>query len=213
MTDGAAAKELAEDDAVGADAIDLTTSERLDQLVETAPGEKVTLGWVLDQLEERAFGFFMLILALPCCIPFLYGVPQVVALPLLFIVGQLVIGRKRPWLPEKLRSREVTTASLRDLVRRGRPYLQFFERLSRPRLTFLTRPPMDKLVGVALLVFSLSILTPLPGTNTAPGIAVAMVSLGFLERDGVLVGAGVVAGVLWVSILLLAAVGLVGLVA
>ncbi|MEO0525567.1 MAG: exopolysaccharide biosynthesis protein, partial [Pseudomonadota bacterium] len=81
---------------------DMAISERLDQLAENAPADTVTLSWVLDDLNERAFGLFLLFLALPCCIPFLYGVPQIVALPMMFVSVQILFGRRSPWLPEKL---------------------------------------------------------------------------------------------------------------
>ena len=71
-----------------ADDADRSISDRLEALGADAPGESVTLGWILDQLHERAFGLFLLILALPCCIPFLYGIPQIVSLPLVFVSAQ-----------------------------------------------------------------------------------------------------------------------------
>ena len=48
---------------------DVAISDRLDQLAARAGGAQVTLGWILEQLHERAFGLFLLILALPCCKP------------------------------------------------------------------------------------------------------------------------------------------------
>ena len=51
----------------------LPISRRLTQLAEDAESETVTLDWIMTQLHERAFGLFLLILALPCCIPFLMG--------------------------------------------------------------------------------------------------------------------------------------------
>lgn len=185
-------------------------TERLEILAENAAYEAdeegyVTLGWMLEQLHERAFGVFLLVLALPCSIPFLYGVPQVVALPMLFVAGQMAIGRRFPWLPERLTSRRVKAESLADLVRRGRPYIGFFERLSRPRLIFVTRRPFEQIVGLFLFFFSCSILLPLPSTNTVPGIAVAVASLGLLQRDGLLTLLGIVIGTAWIALLLLAA--------
>lgn len=181
----------------------LSTSERLEQIIAGTPGDTITLGALLDQLHERAFGVFLLILALPCCIPFLYLVPQIVAFPLLLVSAQLVFGRDTPWLPTRLRDREVRTESLRDLTRRAGPYLRFFERISRPRLSFLTRAPMDRLLGLFLVLFCISIMLPLPSTNTVPGIAVAIAALGLLERDGVLVTLGVVIGSAWIAALIL----------
>ncbi len=190
---------------------DLSISGQLTELSAAAQGDSVTLGWILDQLHERAFGLFLLILALPCCIPFLYGIPQIVALPLVFVSGQIVLGRRVPWLPERLRQRPVLTASLAELSRRADPILKRIEAVSMPRLAVITRPPMDRLVGIALLLFSASILTPLPATNIVPGIAVLLVSMGLLQRDGALVGVGCVLGTLWIGALLFAGATLVTL--
>ncbi|MBF9047094.1 exopolysaccharide biosynthesis protein [Rhodobacterales bacterium LSUCC0031] len=182
----------------------VTISARLTRLVADADGDTVTLAWVLDQLHERAFGLFSLVLALPCCIPFLYGVPQVVALPLLFIAAQIVLGWSVPWLPRQLGERRVTTASLAALAQRADPWLRRIEAVSRPRLAALTRRPLDQLVGLALLVFSISILVPVPGTNTVPGIAVAIMAIGMLQRDGLLVVFGLILGAAWIGTLLVA---------
>jgi len=152
----------------------ITISQRLHQLARDAEGDMVTLDWIMGQLHERAFGLFLLVLALPCCIPFLYGVPQIVALPLMFVSGQMLLGRSTPWLPRKLGARQVATASLEGLAERAGPWLRRIEAVSRPRLAALTRRPFDQLVGIALVVFSASILVPLPGTNTVPGIAVVI---------------------------------------
>lgn len=187
-------------------------SRRLAMLAEDAGGENVTLGWIMAQLHERAFGLFLLVLALPCCIPFLYGVPQVVALPLMFISVQLLIGRKMPWLPERLGARTVSAGALANLSDRAEPWLRRIEAVSRPRLAGLTRAPLDRLVGVALVVFSTSILVPLPGTNTVPGIAVVIVAMGLLQRDGILVILGMVLGTAWIGTLLVAGASLVSVI-
>jgi hypothetical protein len=194
------------------DSEDLGISARLDQLVASAEGGNVTLGWILDHLNERAFGLFLLILALPCCIPLLYGVPQVVALPLMFISLQVLAGRRVPWLPGKLSAREVATESLRNLSTRAAPWLPRIETFSRPRLGFLTRAPLDRLVGAALVVFSASILVPLPATNTVPGFAVVIVAMGLLQRDGILVLIGSILGTAWIATLIIAGASLASLI-
>lgn len=189
-----------------------TISERLDQLARDAGGAAVTLDWVLAQLHERAFGLFLLVLALPCCIPFLYGVPQIVALPLMFISLQILLGRSVPWLPARLGARQVEAASLARLSDRAGPWLRRIEAVSRPRLAALTRRPLDQIVGVALVIFSASILVPLPGTNTVPGIAVVIVAMGLLQRDGLLVILGSLLGMAWIGTLLVAGATLASLI-
>ena len=191
---------------------DMAISGRLHQLADSAGGADVTLGWVLDQLNERAFGLFLLVLALPCCIPFLYGIPQVVALPLMFVSVQILIGRRVPWLPQRLAARAVDARDLQGLAHRAGPWLRRIEALSRPRLGMLTRAPADRVIGAALVVFSASILVPLPGTNTVPGIAVVVIAMGLLQRDGLLVILGTLAGTAWIATLLIAGATLASLI-
>ena len=183
---------------------EMPISRRLFQLAEDAEGGTVTLNWILAQLHERAFGLFLLVLALPCCIPILYGIPQIVALPLMFVSGQILLGSTSPWFPGRLGAREVSKVNLESLAARAKPWLEKVEALSRPRLGVLTRPPVDRIIGVALVLFSASILVPLPGTNTVPGFAVVLVSMGFLQRDGILVIAGSVLGTVWIATLIFA---------
>lgn len=187
-------------------------SQRLTQLAEDAGGEAVSLQWILEQLHERAFGLFLLILALPCCIPFLYGIPQVVALPLMFVSAQIVFGRQAPWLPQRLGSRTVSSEGLQGLAERAGPWLRRIEALSHPRLIALTRPPLDRVVGLALVLFSASILVPLPLTNTVPGFAVVVVAMGLLQRDGILVLGGALLGTAWIASLIFTGASLISLV-
>jgi len=193
---------------------DLAISRRLDLLAAsaTARGDAVPLDWILGELHERAFGLFLLVLALPCCIPFLYGIPQIVALPLMFVSAQLLVGRLTPWLPGRLGARDISTEGLQNLADRAGPWLRRIEALSRPRLGALTRTPADRLVGLALVLFSASILVPLPGTNTVPGIAVVIVAVGLLQRDGLMVIVGSLLGLAWIGTLIFAGATLASLI-
>jgi len=190
----------------------LAISERLVRLGEEAETEQVSLDWILSQLHERAFGLFLLILALPCCIPFLYGVPQIVSLPLMFISAQILIGRRMPWLPGSLGGRTVSADGLRRLSDRAGPWLRRIEGLSKPRLSALTTSPLDRAVGAALVLFSASILVPLPGTNTVPGFAVVVVAMGLLQRDGIMVVIGSLLGTAWIASLIFAGASLISLI-
>ena len=191
---------------------DMAISDRIDALVTEAAGETVTLHWLMEHLHERAFGLMLLVLALPCCIPFLYGIPQVVSLPLMFVSAQIAIGRRAPWLPRSLAARTVTAGDLATLSRRAGPWLRKIEAISHPRLALLTRAPADRIVGLALVLFSASIMVPLPATNTVPGFAVVLVAMGLLQRDGLLVILGMMTGTAWIASLLLAGATLISLI-
>ncbi|MCP4383801.1 MAG: exopolysaccharide biosynthesis protein [Hyphomicrobiales bacterium] len=165
---------------------------------------EITLGELSEAMEERAFGLLILILALPCCLPFVYLLPQIVALPMVVLAWQMATGRPSPWLPETLRKRVLPVARLLDVVDRTRRYGGgFVERLAHPRFATLTSDRGTRVIGALMLVPCLSILVPLPLTNTVPGFGVALTSVGLIERDGLFVIVGLIVGLAWVLLLVI----------
>lgn len=164
-------------------------------------GRTARLGDIIDRLDERAFGLLLLLLALPCCLPFVYVLPQIVALPMLALCGQLAAGRTHPWLPGKLSRRDFSVNAFKNVVARSERYLGWIERFAKPRWGAVTGHLGARIVGGLLLIPTASILVPLPSTNTIPGIGVAIASLGLIERDGVLVVLGLLIGFAWVVLL------------
>ncbi|MFT6542538.1 MAG: hypothetical protein ACJAU5_001625 [Maricaulis maris] len=184
-----------------------TTSPRgligtLEQIAGTAPDDGLSLGEFVDALGERAFGVILFAMALPVCIPFLYGVPQVMALPMMAISAQMVLGRPEPWLPAGFKARRIEKTGLTRMARGGRKWFGWLEALARPRLTSLSGPTAERIVGGIFVLFCASILVPLPLTNSTPGIALVIGSLGLLTRDGLLVLAGLILGIAWIALLI-----------
>ncbi|TNE57881.1 MAG: exopolysaccharide biosynthesis protein [Alphaproteobacteria bacterium] len=179
-----------------------STTDLLRRIAEACEGDTLTIGSLVDQLSGRGFGVVQLVLALPVCIPFLYGIPQAVAVPMIFVALQIATGRQTLWLPEKARSKSITKESLANLAERAAKYVGWFERIARPSLIWATHGTAERIAGAFMTIFCASILVPLPATNTVPGIGVAIMSIGFLERDGRLVLIGGLLGTLWVALLL-----------
>lgn len=166
------------------------------------PAPTAALGDVVDKLDERAFGFLLLLLALPCCLPFVYGLPQIVSLPMLALAAQLAMGRRHPWLPKKLHDRRFDISAFSKVLGRAEKYVGWVERIAQPRIRPVTSHLALRIIGGLMLIPIASILTPLPLTNTIPGIGVAIAALGLIERDGVLVIGGLLIGFVWVFLLL-----------
>ncbi|MEO1039844.1 MAG: exopolysaccharide biosynthesis protein [Pseudomonadota bacterium] len=175
----------------------------LEAIAADAPDEGLSLGDFSHALGERVFGVLLFALAIPVCMPFLYGVPQVVALPMLAIAAQMAMGRAEPWMPKRFRARMIDRAGLERMAGGARKWFGWLEALARPRLRFLSGPTSERLVGAVFILFCASILVPLPATNTTPGIAIAIASLGLITRDGVLVLIGLVLGTAWIALLVI----------
>ena len=178
---------------------DKTLLQTIEALAERAPEDGFSLRAIFDQLDESAFGAGLFLLALPCCIPFLYGVPQVVSLPMMALAAQMAMGREQPWMPDKLGNRKIDRKGLTQMAAGGRKWLGWIERIIRPRFTVITGKRSERVIGLFLCVFCASILVPLPMTNTVPGFAVAIASFGLMQKDGLMVIAGLVIGTAWVS--------------
>jgi len=174
----------------------------LETIAQNAPDSGLSLGEFSHQLGERVFGVLLFALAIPVCMPFLYGIPQLVALPMMAIALQMAAGRPEPWMPQSFRNRMLDKAGLERTARWARKWFGWVEAIARPRLTFLSGPTAERLVGGIFVVFCASILVPLPATNTTPGIAVVLASIGLITRDGLLVLAGLVLGLAWITLLL-----------
>jgi hypothetical protein len=176
--------------------------------LETSPGF-VTLGELSDGMQERAFGLLILLLALPCALPFVYGLPQLVALPMLVLTAQMAKGRAAPWLPQTLRKRRLSIKSLLSVLATTRRYAGWLERLAHPRLLAVSSPSAQRIIGALMLVPCLSVLVPLPLTNTVPGVAVGITAIGLIQRDALFIIFGLIVGFLWVSLLVIGGPALV----
>ncbi|WP_394692703.1 exopolysaccharide biosynthesis protein [Hyphobacterium sp.] len=174
---------------------------RLVHIGETAPDEGLTLGDFMESLGERAFGVILFALAIPVCIPFLYGIPQIISLPMMALAFQMAAGRGEPWMPERFRSRQLSKDGLQTMGRQARRWFGWIEAIARPRLLFLSGQIGERIVGGVYCLFCASILVPLPLTNSTPGVAVAIASLGLITRDGLLILAGLILGLVWITIL------------
>lgn len=175
----------------------------LEVIAAEAPLEGLTLAAFSQALGERVFGVLLFALAVPVCMPFLYGVPQLVALPMMAIAAQMAAGRDTPWMPRRFSDRVISKAGLERMATGARKWFGWVEALARPRLTVLSGPTAERLVGAIFVLFCASILVPLPATNTTPGIGIALASMGLITRDGLLVLAGLVLGTAWIALLVI----------
>jgi hypothetical protein len=161
------------------------TTELLHHALDTHTGDEITLGDFLDPLGERAFGFLILILALPNFIPVPIGVGGVMGVLVVLIGVQMLIGFDHPWLPGALRRRGVKRVSLERFIRRLTPVLRWLERLCRPRWEALTRHPAHRLSGFLLVLIGVALALPIPFTNYPFGFLLVVYAVALIERDGI----------------------------
>lgn len=174
----------------------IPTSEVLDGLLEEAPGERVTIAWLLDSLSERSFGIVMLIMGLVALVP---GASAVIGVLLAFPALQMILARKSPAFPGFIARRQVPTPRLARLIARINPGLRRLERLIRPRWP----TPFEatkRVVGFVVLLLGITLLVPVPFSHVIPALVIMLLSLAYLEEDGVVLCVALAAALASLSI-------------
>lgn len=161
--------------------------------------ERISIGDLLHALEHRALGALIFIFAVPNCLPVPPGVSAVLGAPLLFLSVQLMFGLN-PWLPKFITDRSLSRVDFEKVIVKVAPWLNKAERLMRPRFEFLAKRPIENILGVLCLVLSIVLFLPIPLGNMLPALALCILALGILERDGVWVAIGAAAGIASIAI-------------
>ena len=154
--------------------------------------EQIKLSDILSLAGERIFGFLFIILALPSALPIPapgYSIPF--GIVMFFLAVQLIIGRQRPWLPEKMMNKSIKLSQAQGFVKAGMPWLKRIEALTHPRISYVcTSVPGKIIIGTAIALMSMCMMIPIPGTNTVPAIGIFVVGFGLQEDDGFISLAG-----------------------
>ncbi len=163
-------------------------------VIETAPGDTISVREIIEAFGERAFGFVIILFSLPNCIPAPPGMNSVFGVPVLLFAVQLALGFKKPWLPRRILDKRFRVATFRKIIDAAEPKLRRVENLLRPRHTVLFGPRGDRLIGVFAVILAICVIVPLPGTNWVPSIALVILSMAILQEDGLVLGFGILAG-------------------
>jgi hypothetical protein len=166
-----------------------TLSVLLHGLAHDGARERISVHDLIDALGDRALGALMFLFAMPNVLPVPPGTSAVLGAPLVVLALQLMFGRNA-WLPRVLASRSMTRADFALLVRRVTPWLQRGERLLRPRYSWLARPPAEYALGAVCLLMATVLVLPIPLGNVLPALAISLLALAIVERDGLWVLAG-----------------------
>ncbi|MBK8083352.1 MAG: exopolysaccharide biosynthesis protein [Devosia sp.] len=161
--------------------------------------DRVSIGDLLAALNQRALGAMIFIFAVPVALPLPPGVSTIFGAPLLFLTAQLMLGLK-PWLPKLITNRSLTRREFGKIVTTVTPWLLRAESVMKPRLSFVGGPPFVYLLGFACLIESIILFLPIPLGNMLPALAVSIMSLGLLARDGLWMLIGLLTGILAVVI-------------
>jgi len=162
--------------------------ERFDEKLDGA--DSVAFDDIVGAFGTRAFGPLLTLPALLALSPLgaIPGVPAILALCVILVAGQHLVGRDRPWLPSTLRQRSVDAERWDRSYDLVKPWAERIDRLIGPRLTWMTEGVMDRaLSGLAIAMAGAMVpLELVPFAVALPASALLLIGLALTACDGVL---------------------------
>lgn len=189
----------------------LRFSESLLRLVALGGGERITVGEIVEALGDRAFGAVLLIFAAPNVFPLaIPGTSAVTAVPICIAALQLLLGRRVLRLPAFVAARSLAKSDFTRVVERLLPWIGRAERRVRPAWPAFVSASAERIAGLVCLLMGIILFFPIPLGNLVPGIAVVLIGLGVMERDGRAVMLGHAVAFVATAVVLVVLGGLVG---
>jgi hypothetical protein len=169
----------------------------LQQLHDEVPADHFTLAWLTNNLHKRSFGIIMLLIALVAIAP---GLSIVAGLLLMIPAVQMIAGKAAPVFPRRIATRSLPTRHLAAVVQRSIPLLRYLEKVIHPRW----HTPLEatkRVVGAVVVILSTTlVLIPIPLSNVVPASVIALISLAYLEEDGVLLSIALLAAMIVMTV-------------
>ncbi len=176
-------------------------SSILDALPGIVAGDRISFGDLVDAFDGRAYGPLIVLFAAPNILPVaLPGISAILGVPLILLTAQLMLGRRRPWLPGFVRRRSLSRRDFERFVGKVVPRLRRIETWIRPRFLMASGPVARRLIGAGGLVLATIICLPVPLGNAIPGLSLVLMAVGLLGRDGLAVLGGALVGVIGLAI-------------
>ena len=174
----------------------LGTRELFDALASGDGGDHLRLEDLLAGLSRQVFGMLLLVSTLPAFIP-IPGVGGAISGPATVLVGvHLLVGMRRLWLPRFVARRGPRRATLQAFQRTIDPWLTRLERVVKPRMTaVIEHRAASMFTGLLLVLLGILLALPIPFTNYLFGSLLLVYAFALLERDGGLMLACWIAGI------------------
>ncbi len=168
-------------------------SVELAQLRDAFATRPTTLREVIGQLAGRAYELLMILFVLPFLLPVsVPGTSMPLGIAIAVIAIQLAVGRL-PWLPRRLLDKRWPAGFFTKVVKVTEGVVRRLEKVVRPQLPAVTGSRgwialHFFMVSVAGLALTLPL--PIPLTNTFPAWTILLLTVGLMERDGLMILAG-----------------------
>jgi hypothetical protein len=164
----------------------------LNRCAERARHEALTLGEVLDSIEEAAYAFICIILALPFLQPLTLGPLSVIGGLTFALLGwQLFRGHPTPVLPKRVRATVMGEKTWEVIIKICLKILGWCRTFTRPRYSgWVSGRQGQRIGGLTIAAGGLLMAIPafgMPLNNLLPALGIFFACVAELEQDGLMI--------------------------
>lgn len=176
---------------------EISTRVLLQQLADGRPEDELTLEQLLDSFRHRSYGLFLMLVLIPVFIPIPAGQGALSGLLTTLIGAQMLWQMEHPWVPRFIGRKSFKRAHIINFQKHFDRWLGYIERLCKPRYEYAFDHAWARAFsGLLLVILGILLALPILGTNYPFGAIILAYSLGFIERDGILLGLGWIFGLI-----------------
>lgn len=180
------------------------SSKLLLHLTEVRELPEITLGKVVDILKDEA----LVVVCLVAILPFMQPIPIPGLSSILgfvtFMQGVSLMCIRKPLLTRKMKEMNITHDRFEKIYTVAKKFTKIADKISVFTHPWSNSRASHFICGLAIVLSSafLSLPLPIPMSNFVPALSIALICLGLLEEDMILIiiGLGITLAVIWMGI-------------
>ncbi len=163
--------------------------QRLRETAATLPAERVSLQTLAHAHGPTAHGTWLLLMAVPCLLP-VPGVGTVLGLGMVALAVAMWRGQSAACLPRRVAELELSSHWAQRVLGMLAFSYAVAGRFARARLSHLALAEGRSWTAATVGLMALIVVMPIPFGNLLPAVALMLIGLGLVFRDGVAVVLG-----------------------
>lgn len=163
--------------------------QRLRETAATLPAERVSMQTLAHAHGPAAHGTWLLLMAVPCLLP-VPGVGTVLGLGMVALAVAIWRGQSAACLPRRVAELELSSHWAQRVLGMLASAYAVAGRFARARLSHLASAEGRSWTAAAIGLMALIVVMPIPFGNVLPALALMLIGLGLVFRDGAAVVLG-----------------------
>lgn len=167
-------------------------TKKVKKIIDKLPAGDITLSEIVNILGRDGMLLFAALLTIVFLIPVsIPGVSTAFGI-MIFLIGLSLFLNRELWLPKFINLKTLSSDKIRSSLGKGLKWFRYIEKISKPnRLKkVINNKIAGKINSIAILLGALLLMLPfglMPFSNTLPAIAILLLTLGMLQKDGIIV--------------------------